>query len=205
MIKSITETINSYFYKGRLDKLVQSLRDEDCLNEVNLKEILQHRRKISLFYRIWLYLFVVPALIFFVYLIYTLLSYPSALLRQGALDLFIQFSGIAFVICIYIAMVGDGIQREWRYIRLMTFGEKTDGIVVSCTEYFQHPKVLCEYYFFNDIGHKLYSEMRVPVGFDDTFNFKTGEKIKIAYDPSDSENSMVVSSKMEMFNLKREN
>ncbi len=38
---------------------------------------------------------------------------------------------------------------------------------------------------------------------DDTFNYKKGDKVRVAYDLNRPENSVVISSKMRMFNLKK--
>ncbi len=199
---NITNLVHHYLYRGKFDALIKKLRDEDCLDECNLKKVVVERRKSNTFCNIWFYGIVFPALVLLSYLFYLCL-FDSAIILRNVVEVCVQFASAALICAIYLVMVREDVAREWRYIQLMTFGEKTNGFIVSFYEQYFYPKILCEYYYRNLLAHKIYSKMNIPLGSDFTFNYKKGDKVRVAYDLNRPENSVVISSKMRMCNLKK--
>lgn len=184
----------------RFRDLVERLRREENLDEKKLNGVLEFRRGRNALSKFLSYGLGVPSLLYFSFLLFKSLFYEGGLDNSDKLSMAILFSFMS--IALYIHITRHSL--DWKYVSLMTNGIEVQGIVLRFTFDHQFGQRYCEYSFFDKKGDKHISKMQLPIFFDHEFDYKKGDKIKVAYDICDPKMNIVISPKMQMFNLKLE-
>jgi len=190
--------IYEILHRRRFHDLVEKLRKQGNLDEKKLNGVLEFRRGRNVLSKFLSYGLGVPSLLYFSFLLFKALFYEDSLDNADKLSMAILFCFMSIALYIHITIH----IFDWRYVSLMTNGIYADGTVLRFTFDLQFGQRYCEYYFFDEVGDKHISKMQIPITFDPEFDYKKGDKIKVAYDICNPKRNIVASPKMKMFNIR---
>ena len=202
-MKIINEILGIYFYRKQFNDLVQKLRDKGCLNEENLEKVIRCRRKYIIFSRVYMVMIVIPALMILCYFSYFVLFASEKIAAFGVAETIVHYFCCIFVIISYPWLLIDSVKREWKCAYLVTLGKRSMGRVIAFEYDWNCVRKTCRYDFYDKTGYSYISYRLQAIKFDDTFDYQKGDRVNIAYDRQNPRNSIVISSKMEMFDLRK--
>lgn len=207
-MNSINEILGIYFYRKQFNDLVQKLRDKDCLNEENLEKVIEHRKRHRVLGGIYMMIVVFPALYYLLYQTYLFFCDPEIFFYYGTKNALFNYFGVFIILYISAWALVQKKEEEWRFVRLITLGIRGKGRIISFSpigggRVFGSTEKLCRYEFYDKNRHKYFVKFRQPTKFSDDVDCKKGDQVNIAYDRKNPKNSIVVSLKMEMFNLRK--
>ena len=188
-------------HRKRFNDLIERLRNDDVLNTQNLEKVLKYRcykSKIACFFLITI---CIPLSIFSCFLVYQLFQDVShEHVTENIVMLLCCLPMI--VLCFYVFK--ENADKEFKYVFLMTDGERTDGTILFYSHEPMKGRRWASYTFFDHSGVQHQGDMKISHNFDITFDYKPGEAVDIVFDPKNPKSNMIMSYEMRMFDLGRE-
>lgn len=190
-------------FRSKFNKLVSELREQGNLNEENLRKVTLFLRKDKL-RDILLFAIAFP---FFLYGLYIINLYVSGY-RSAEFDdqkFWLIIIMVLTVLILFFCAIYKTQKTRWRYVYLMTEGCEAQANVTFFSKNYNSSLRWCEYFFYSDQGYQYKGVMKIPVNFDDKFEFIPGEIVNVKYCSNDPNFNMIVSKGFKYFNLKKGN
>lgn len=113
------------------------------------------------------------------------------------------FIGFLFFTAFFYVLLRDDFEDEWKFVNLLTEGQRTRGKVLSVRKSFIGNAVHAQFLFENKNGIGIQGRMFLWHGIAPNFSYKEGDEVKVVYDPYSPLICAIVTEEVEAFNLKK--
>ncbi len=198
-MKSIFESRNKF------NQLVKSLRDDQVLDEDNLKEVFKVKA-IQNYVMLGIYIICFTPVLLVVFS----LLYCFATEFQECFVYKMQIIFTIFLVALFLLLflLFNGIKEtwddQWRRTSLLTNGDIAHGTVTEYVDnfYTTHPLKYISYRFSDQNKSVFIGEMKTPHIFCRA-QYKIGDEVQIAYEDKDPNFNIIITEDLKKYNLRK--
>lgn len=184
---------------NRFDQLVNELRSAGELDEAKYKKLRAHFKRLEMFTRVFVLIFVLPS-----FILLLLVTYEFWVLNRGYWPQYLFNSLGLTAVCFVGAYLSTAHQRMmWEYCYLMAYGNKCNGYVLSHCVNVTRPVTTCVYSFVDSAGRSHVGNASVSNVLSEYIEMYPGDNVEILYMPNNPKFSVFVFEKMDLFRIKK--